>query len=494
MDKFFSSLREFARENPRKTLFSFCQEDSVDRVTYGQFLADIYRYARERDAARRGELVFIASKTDYASILRYFATLHNEAYPAYLSPLTPRLDAQIYARELELLVQRFKPNRVFAEFFNGSRLHGARTLLREEPGFLQFSSGTTGLRKGVFISERQLIAQLDVLGKAIRPNDRDSVACWLPLYHDMGLITSLFLPIYFGCSVAFLDPIEWSYRPDSLLTVITREKSTLCWQPDFAFRHIANRQSKSSLGTVPNLESLRMLINCSEPCRAKSFDIFWNAFNVYRLAEECLQTCYALAENVFAVTQSSFLGRKDWNSKGGFLSSGAPLYDCSIRVVNAGADRIGDIEIRSSHLFSGYLKHANSAEKKLVDGWFKTGDVGYWDDNQIFVVGRSDDTLIISGGKILAHQLEDHFGALPGIRPGRVLCFANSESSAINVIYEGKDLSADVLQRVRKWCATSAGVSISIVKKVEDGTLVKSSSGKISRVKSLEKLARMMLI
>ena len=73
---------------------------------------------------------------------------------------------------------------------------------------MQFSSGTTGLRKGVFISDRRLVAQLEALRESIDIQETDIVACWLPLYHDMGLVTSLLLPLYFGCSVVFLDPVN----------------------------------------------------------------------------------------------------------------------------------------------------------------------------------------------------------------------------------------------------------------------------------------------
>lgn len=90
----------------------------------------------------------------------------------------------------------------------------------------------------MLITEDKLLAQLQALGQALEITPQDKIVSWLPLYHDMGLITSLFLPLYFGCSVAFLDAVEWSFKPDVLFKTIAEEQGTLCWQPDFAFQHL----------------------------------------------------------------------------------------------------------------------------------------------------------------------------------------------------------------------------------------------------------------
>src|SRR5262249_25155578 len=155
------------------------------------------------------------------------------AYPAFLAPLTSRMDAAIYRAELTALIDRFKPHRISG--FDGS-FEGhpeADWSGRADFGFVQFSSGTTSLRKGVFISEPNLIAQVKALAETLGMTPDDRVASWLPLYHDMGLITSFFAPLVVGCPVTMLDPVEWSYQPLSILETIHEDRSTLCWMPDF---------------------------------------------------------------------------------------------------------------------------------------------------------------------------------------------------------------------------------------------------------------------
>ncbi len=480
MQGYFDALRRIAAGSPDKQAFAFHQDDDVTAVTYGQLWRDIGRAAVAPDAARSGELEIIAARTGYDSILAWLAALRNDAHPAYLAPLTPRQDPQVHQAELALLSERFRPD-------------GAGPI-GDGPGFVQFSSGTTGLRKGVFIPERQLLAQLDALGTALGIEAGDRIACWLPLYHDMGLVTALLMPLYFGASVSFLDPVAWSFRPESLPALIARDQATLCWQPDFAFRHIVNRYARGDALPDAGLESLRLLINCSEPCRTRTFVEFWQAFRHRGLREDALQVSYAMAENVFAVTQSRFDGERCWTRDPEFLSSGYPVPGCTVRIDgDVGAGRPGGIEVRSEFLFTGYLRHPEPRER-LVDGWFQTGDLGLIRDGELYVVGRQDDTLIVNGRKILAHQIEDHVGLVPGVRPGRVLCVAPGDASAIDILYEGDDLPPSAQRQVRTWCGTAAGVSVNQIRRLEPGTIVKSSSGKLARAKSIEKLVRLNLI
>jgi len=516
-------LRQTARHTPDRPAFSFVDVDADDggsgpqRVSYGQLCNDLDAAIASPSCGRPGERVFIAAATDYASILAYLASLFNGAVPAFLSPLTPRQDAAIHAHELQTLLDRFQPQ-VLVQDGTARRLHD-RPALPGDPGggFLQFSSGTTGLRKAVFIPQARLQAQLQSLGAALAVSADDRIASWLPLYHDMGLIATLFLPLYHGASVAFIDAVAWSFRPDSLLRLVAQERSTLCWQPDFAFRHLCNHQRRQPGRAVAHdLSSLRRFISCSEPCRAASFDEFRTVFTPAGLQPHALQTCYAMAETVFAITQSRFSGDGAAPSVNGFLSSGTLIDGCELRVVDTadlpdlqgvggdGHPGLGQIEVRTSFLFDHYLGQPPAPARH--DGWHATGDLGCVRDGQLYVLGRVDDTLVINGKKIIAHQIEDHLGRQPGFKPGRVFCTRTADASALEVYYESAEsadgagstdggghaasplLDAAAQARLRQWVASSSAVSLAGLHRVAPGTLVKSSSGKIARSKTLHKL------
>ena len=479
-------LRSHAQRTPSKPAFRFHGSDRPVEVGYAQLVDDLDHCLSSRQYGQPGELVFITSAIRYESITAYLACVLGHAIPAFLSPWTPRQDRNIHATEMQLLLERFHPN-LLVDAEGARRLHAQRNpALADHDGFLQFSSGTTSLKKGVLITLDKLDQQLASLGTALAITHQDKIASWLPLYHDMGLITSLFLPLYHGCTVDYLDPVEWSFRPDTLFDVIGQQASTLCWQPDFAFRHLCNFYRRADKPQPRNLSSLRALISCSEPCRASTFQEFQQAFRPFSLPDDCLQTSYAMAETVFAVSQSQTTVSGELAVRNDILSSGQPVAGCNVRIVNPMEEGVGAIQIRSPFLFDGYLNQAT--ESIASDGWYNTGDLGSLAGGELFVVGRVDDTLVVNGKKIIAHQIEQHIGAQPGFKPGRIFCTVNADHSALVVYFEGDNSGTTTFPAVRKWVSSSSGVSLDRLVELPLGTLVKSSSGKIARKKTLAKL------
>ena len=131
--------------------------------------------------------------------------------------------------------------------------------------FLQFSSGTTGLRKGVMLRHREVVQQIAAFARVVPMGDGNLVASWLPLYHDMGLIACFIHSDGSGIPISVLqDPIEWARAPHRLFAAIERHRASYCWLPNFAFNHLCL--------TVPraahfDLSSIKAFVNCSEPCK-----------------------------------------------------------------------------------------------------------------------------------------------------------------------------------------------------------------------------------
>ena len=170
--------------------------------------------------------------------------------------------------------------------------------------FIQHSAGTTGLQKGVALTHAAVLRQLDHLSQALKIDTAtDRIYSWLPLYHDMGLIACFMLPMVFHIPIVMQSPLDWVMHPETMLQIISEYKCTLAWLPNFAFQFAPRRTSQRSR-TQYDLSSVRALINCSEPVRAKSMSEFQNAFGAAGLKRTALQSSYAMAENVFAVTQS----------------------------------------------------------------------------------------------------------------------------------------------------------------------------------------------
>ncbi|WP_312733792.1 AMP-binding protein [Brevundimonas sp.] len=373
--------------------------------------------------------------------------------------------------------------------------------------FLQHSSGTTALKKGVMLTHDAVINHVRLYADTIGFTRDSTAASWLPLYHDMGLITCFMMPLVMGATVTMVDPFEWTARPRLLLEAIQDERAQYAWMPNFAFAHMCNGVKNPE---AFDLSSLQALISCSEPSRPAVQARFQAHFAPSGFAAEAAQVCYAMAENVFGVTQTPSgqaaaslavdraafeAGRIALTSDGPALeiaSCGRVLQGMEVRILRsdrqlAAADEIGEIAIRSSTLFEGYNRRPDLTAKALVDGWYHSGDLGFMKDGELYVTGRTDDLIIAYGRNFMAHELEDVIGLAEGVRPGRAIAFGvdsdQAGTSEIVVqfeVMEGSD-PQDVARAVRQHLEASAGLSPRHIITLPAGGLLKTTSGKISR-------------
>jgi fatty-acyl-CoA synthase len=361
------------------------------------------------------------------------------------------------------------------------RLRGGEpvdTVLRDE-AFLQHSSGTTGLKKGVVITHDQLGAQLDAYADRLRLTKDSVIVSWLPLYHDMGLIACMLLPLWVGCEVVYLDTFRWSARPKLLFRAIEEHRGTHVWMPNFAFSHMANMPIKGF-----DLSSLQAFINCSEVCKPEAFERFQTAFAGLGVRPDMLTCCYAMAETVFAITQSSEAPK----AIDGVLSSGAPVEGVKVRIVDEDGKPAdyGQIEVRGEFVFGGYFKDVERTKAAFRDGWYRTRDLGMMRDGELYVAGRTDDMIIVNGRNLFAHQVEAEASKVEGVIPGRAVAFGvdMDGATALAVVCETtkEGLEPTVVAAVNSVFGIMPRVTT-----VGAKTLLKTTSGKMDRKKNRER-------
>jgi acyl-CoA synthetase (AMP-forming)/AMP-acid ligase II len=403
---------------------------------------------------------------------------------------------------------------------NGGRSGGADTPFRndhqappDQPCLLQHSSGTTGLQKAVVLSHRAVLDHLLHYGNSIRMNGGDKVISWLPLYHDMGLIAAFHLSLAWGIPLVQMDPFDWVQAPGMFLEAVSNEKGTLAWLPNFAYNLMADRIHEEDLAGL-RLESIRMLINCSEPVRHDSHEKFLRRFGPYGLGEETLAACYAMAETTFAATQTgprqgakAVAVSREALARGVFqpvpsgsrkeakycVSSGGSIPGCELKVVGEDGTelpegRVGEIAIRSVSLFDGYRNQPEKTAEVLKDGWYFSGDYGARHEGEFYILGRKKDIIIVAGKNIAPEDIEDAVNEVPGVLPGRTVAFGvedpDTGTELACVIAETEETAADGLKRIRR-AIVEAGIGIDValskVYLVPPRWLIKSSSGKLSR-------------
>lgn len=388
----------------------------------------------------------------------------------------------------------------------------------DDPVLLQHSSGTTGLQKPVLLSHRAVLDHVVNYAEAIKLTGEDKIVSWLPLYHDMGLIAAFHLPLAFGIPTVQIDTFEWIMVPSLLLEAISKEKGTLTWLPNFAYNILADKVHDDDLEGI-SLESLRMVINCSEPIRNKSHQRFYNRFKSYGLKAKVLSTCYAMAETTFAVTQTppnqevevlyvnrqklsqgivELTGNKE--SARVCVSSGKTINGCKIRIIDDNGNElsdglVGEIVISSISLFDGYRNYPEKTEAVLKDNWYYSGDYGFCYNGNYYVIGRKKDIIIVGGNNIYPEDIEDILNQVDGVIPGRVIAFGEYDeelgSEQISVVAETKikdEKSQKELKLRIRQAAMTDDINIKKIYLVPPRWLIKSSAGKPSRKANRERL------
>lgn len=515
----FSALAQRAIDSPDAVFCHFCKGGSSQVVTVGAIMAQARAIAGDLhlQGVVQGQVVPIILEHRPELYSSFIACTLLGAQPAFLPPLTRKQDPVAFAAGMEALFRRLSPPCVIAsaqtragapsthvvdlddpKSFQSPPFMGEPAAAPGDVAFLQHSSGTTGLRKGVLLSHQTVLHQIEVYARAIEVLPGDVVASWLPLYHDMGLITCFLMPAVLGLPIISLDALEWVMRPGLLLDAVQHHRASLVWLPNFALQHSVRLVDPNEHW---DLSSLRMVINCSEPCRAAAFDAFQARFASCNLREFTLHASYAMAENVFAVTQTkpgTPVRRSEHADHPGITSSGRPVPGTQLRIVTSSGTpatngELGEIEITGSSLFSGYQAQPELTTARMRDGWYRTGDLGFINDGELFVVGRSDDVLNVNGKKLVAHEIEDTLNDLPGLAPGRILVYDQlaDESGANHLIVAVEALGvadAALASAIRRRVLETSGVRPHRVDLLERGFLLKSTSGKISRAASIAKL------
>lgn len=505
-------LAEHAKHKPDSVFCTFIARGEAETLTFGQLYRRSAAYAARyrREGVAPGDLIVIVLQHTPHLFYSYLGAILAGATPTFMPFPSPKQRADLYWADHEALFARIQPRLLvtYQENLSAAReqlstfalptLIADDAILEEEPAALhearpddvaclQHSSGTTSLKKGVMLTHRAILDEVGVYANAIAFTDRDSIASWLPLYHDMGFIACFMSSVVLGTHLVALDPFEWTMRPTTLFDAIERYGTTFTWMPNFAFSHLVNAARKDARW---NLSGVRAFINCSEPCKAATFARFAERFASSGVTPSMLQVCYAMAENVFAVTQTP-IGKPphtapDPGFADGVVSCGTPVDGVELDI------RAGEICIRSPFLFEGYYKLPDVTHRKLRAGWYHSGDLGFVRDGELYVTGRMDDMLIVAGRNYFAHEIEAVVNDVPGVLPGRNVAIGvedrRTDATVVVVLVEctesteGEELSA----LVRAAILERVGLAVHEVLPLSRGQMVKTTSGKISRVKNRE--------
>lgn len=537
------ALDQHVAERGDKVFTRHLSGDVVEELTFASFRNRAAQIASFLTAqgCRPGDLVLIFLPTSPDVLACFFGSMMTGAVPSLMPLPSAKQHPSIYWTSHLALLRRTRPrllltNAVHARQMKAHKLDQegcavaviedvpaalaaapAMTATPADIALLQHSSGTTALKKGVMLSHGAILRQVEAYAASLNATSQDRIATWLPTYHDMGLIACSIMPLVLGQTVTIVSPFHWTARPSIILDAVFRHGGEFVWMPNFAFEHLARIVPQTWEG---DLSSVRAFINCSEPCKPETFDRFYQRFGPHGLRREALQVCYAMAETVFAASQTPLgeptrvievdaellrgsrrVEQPSTPDRSIRLLSNGPVLDgveVSIRDPETreelGADRVGEIALSGSFLFDGYYNAPDITAERLQHGIYFTRDIGFVREGELYVLGRRDDLIIINGRNLHAHEVEAIVGTVAGLKPGRTVAFGvfneSIASEELIIVAEREDSSVDATEAarsVRELVFDQTSIDVKDVAIVDREWLVKTTSGKISREKNRDK-------
>ncbi len=355
------------------------------------------------------------------------------------------------------------------------------TLPQDHIAFLQYTSGSTALPKGVQVSHGNLVANELLIrhGFGIDVNPDDVIVSWLPLYHDMGLIGGLLQPIFSGVPCILMSPAYFLGRPLRWLEAISQYGGTISGGPDFAYRLCSERVSESALERL-DLSRWRVAYTGSEPIRLDTLERFAEKFTPCGFSEDSFMASYGLAEATLFVAgtprgtgipalrvddQALAQNRAEPGDGSAIMSCGISQPDHAVLIADPvtlkeRADNfVGEVWAAGPSIAHGYWRNPEASARTFVQHagrtWLRTGDLGFIRDGELFITGRLKDMLIVRGHNLYPQDIEQTVEReVEVVRKGRVAAFAVTQGGE-----EGIGIAAEISRSVQKSCRRSADQS-----------------------------------
>ncbi len=322
--------------------------------------------------------------------------------------------------------------------------------------YLQYTSGSTGLPKGAMISHGNVLDNLGLIYNTCQYTDQDIGICWLPLYHDLGLVGAVIQPVYAGGPAVIMSPVDFILKPLRWLQAISRYRGTTSGGPNFAYELCCRKITPEQIAEL-DLGSWAIAVNGAEPVLAETLEKFAKTFAPAGFRKEAFCPAYGMAETTVMVSLTErtevptveFVQRSALEQNKIKLaereSESRTVVGCGqigenhpVAIVNPDTlercepDEVGEVWVAGGSVAQGYWNRPEVTEDTFnarIAGtgegpFLRTGDMGFVQDNELFITGRIKDVIILWGNNHYPHFLEATIEkSHPALRPGGVAVF-----------------------------------------------------------------------
>lgn len=385
----------------------------------------------------------------------------------------------------------------------------------DDVAFLQLTSGSTGTPRAVQITHRGILHNARAIDEGIgaprgAPTSEwaDSLVSWLPLHHDMGLVGCVFVAMLAGIDLWLLQPTTFLARPKIWLQQLGCHGETYCHAPNFGYQLCLERLDAADAEDL-DLSSWAFAMTGAEMIRPETVRGFCERFAPAGFRPEVFRPGYGLAEATLAVTMDlageglrarSLPGeaKRDADLLDPDLAEvaclGPPVTDTAVRIVGPSGrtlddGTIGEVAVRGPGVFTGYWNDPESTAEALVDGELRTGDLGFVEDGELYLTGRTKDLLIVRGNNLMPHEIEWLAEKVTGgggaLRSGAFSVSHGGRGEEAVVVVETRERDPAVIERqareIRLEISRGLGLVLADLLFVRRGEIPKTSSGKVRR-------------
>ncbi|MCO8124629.1 aminotransferase class I/II-fold pyridoxal phosphate-dependent enzyme [Stieleria sp. TO1_6] len=546
-DHYVSILEHWVQHRPDEVAFRFTDVETLDiALTYKQLWEEVRGlagYLQGKCRIRPGDRVLLLYPPGLDFIVGFFAchAAGAIAVPAF-PPRSNRKASRIRSIVVDADAKWALTTSVIADRLTGQTWHedlvGVQILGTDDPvcrdidryrmpaidgntlGVLQYTSGSTGSPKGVVLTQRNLVANAELIWHAFEPQRETVGLSWLPTYHDMGLVGGILMPMFLGCTNVLMSPMTFLQRPVRWLRAITKYGVTVTGGPNFSYQLCVDKIGEREMQGL-DLKTLDIAFNGAEPIRPKTLEAFSQKFAPYGFRSSASLPCYGMAETTLIVTGGPKDPRPVMRSFDRFeldkktvvavdhqddkarklVGCGRVLPNETVLIVDPDSceilpdDSIGEIWVDSPSVGAGYYQRKEATERTFQavthcgrGPFLRTGDLGFMYDEQLYVSGRLKDMIIVRGVNRYPQDIEETVERVCSIvQAGAVGAFAmehdgREQLAIVAETVRVRDVDWDSqIQAIRRAVTAEHDLPPDAVYLVRNSSVPKTSSGKIQR-------------
>jgi len=362
----------------------------------------------------------------------------------------------------------------------------------DDVALILLTSGSTGLPKGVMLSNRNILSRSAGVAQLDQLTANDVSFNWFPLDHVGGIVMFHTLAVYLKAK-QLLAPTEMILQePLQWLDVIDKHRVTVTWAPNFAFG-LVNEQEEEINNRKWDLSCLNFILNGGEAIVAKTSRRFLELLAPHGLPATAIHPAWGMSETSSGITSSHKFEPDTTSNDMSFVEVGEPIPGVSLRIVDnqdqlLNVEKIGRLQVQGSTITRGYYNNEQlNREAFSSDGWFNTGDLGFLRDGCLTITGRTKDVIIINGANFYSHEIEAVVEEVKGVNVSFTAATAvrdhGVDTDRLAIFFSPIETTHQyhVIADIKTHVFNQIGVNPDYVIPVEKELIPKTAIGKIQR-------------